>query len=82
MKTVYGTRCMLKTKKVGSSCDTLVNKPNKMDGLKLLKRLNNGVAAAAFFDPQYRGILDKMGYGNEGVTRGGGALSSLKWMKQ
>src|ERR1051325_2268875 len=38
----------------------------KMDGLVLLKSLENNSASAVFFDPQYRGILDKMNYGNEG----------------
>ena len=42
----------------------------KMDGLKLLERLPDGVIPVAFFDPQYRGVLDKMAYGNEGKTRG------------
>ena len=41
-----------------------------MDGLELLERLPEGCVDAAFFDPQYRGVLDKLGYGNEGVLRG------------
>lgn len=42
------------------------------DGLDLLKDLIDGSVAVAFFDPQYRGVLDKLGYGNEGVSRGKG----------
>lgn len=42
----------------------------KMDGIKFLKKLPQGSVTAAFFDPQYRGVLDKLGYGNEGDTRG------------
>ena len=42
----------------------------KMDGRALLAAIPAGSASAAFFDPQYRGILDKMRYGNEGVSRG------------
>src|SRR5215469_12116827 len=42
------------------------NSPLKMDGLNLLQSLENGSASIVFFDPQYRGILDKMNYGNEG----------------
>ena len=38
----------------------------KMDGLTLLKSLENCSVNTAFFDPQYRGILDKLNYGNEG----------------
>jgi len=36
----------------------------------MLRLLGDGAADAAFFDPQYRGILDKMRYGNEGKSRG------------
>ena len=42
------------------------NSPLKMDGLVLLQSLENGSSSIVFFDPQYRGILDKMNYGNEG----------------
>ena len=41
-----------------------------MDGLDFLALLPDACVAAAFFDPQYRGVLDKLGYGNEGVLRG------------
>ena len=47
-----------------------VNKRLKMDGLKMLGSLPEVSIPAAFFDPQYRGILNKMGYGNEGKQRG------------
>jgi site-specific DNA-methyltransferase (adenine-specific) len=42
------------------------NSKLKMDGLALLKSLENNSVSAVFFDPQYRGVLDKMNYGNEG----------------
>lgn len=38
----------------------------KMDGLTLLKSLEDYSVSVVFFDPQYRGVLDKMNYGNEG----------------
>ena len=38
----------------------------KMDGLTLLYSLNNCSVSVVFFDPQYRGVLEKMNYGNEG----------------
>lgn len=47
-----------------------VNKKNKADGLDLLADINNNTVATAFFDPQYRGVLDKLKYGNEGQSRG------------
>ena len=47
-------------------------KPNsrlKMDGLKFLSCLPKESVPVAFLDPQYRGVLDKMNYGNEGKSR-------------
>lgn len=46
-----------------------VNDYNLLDGLSLLENIHNEVITAAFFDPQYRGIMDKMKYGNEGESR-------------
>ena len=46
------------------------NKRLQMDGLEFLGKLPEGHFPVAFFDPQYRGILDKMSYGNEGKGRG------------
>lgn len=48
-------------------------KPNerlKMDGIDFLKPLPDAAIPVAFLDPQYRGVLDKLGYGNEGEKRG------------
>ena len=42
------------------------NAENTGDGLKMLKLLKTDSAALVFFDPQYRAIMDKMKYGNEG----------------
>lgn len=41
-----------------------------MDGLEFLGQLPPGEFPVAFFDPQYRGVLDKLAYGNEGKSRG------------
>lgn len=49
---------------------SLANKRNKMDGLELLCLIPPQSARVAFFDPQYRGVLDKLAYGNEGQSRG------------
>src|SRR5258706_7196745 len=46
-----------------------LNKRQKMDGLKLLKILDEKTIPLVFFDPQYRSVLDKQGYGNEGTGR-------------
>lgn len=50
--------------------ELLKNQRNQIDGLELLRMIASKTVTAAFFDPQYRGILDKMKYGNEGVSRG------------
>jgi len=46
-----------------------LNERIKMDGLKLLGMLDESSAAVAFFDPQFRGLYDKMKYGNEATSR-------------
>lgn len=40
-----------------------------MDGLQFLKLISNASIPLVFFDPQYRGILDKQKYGNEGYSK-------------
>ena len=42
----------------------------EMDGLRFLELLPQNKIPVAFLDPQYRGLLDKMSYGNEGRSRG------------
>ena len=51
-----------------------------MEGLELLSSLENSSVSAVFFDPQYRGVLDKMNYGNEGERQIG--RSKLVQMKE
>lgn len=55
-----------------------LNRKNRIDGLELLGQLNDGTVAACFFDPQYRGVLDHLSYGNEGVQRGKGRASLVQ----
>ena len=59
----------------------LMNAKNNADGLELMASINDCCVSTAFFDPQYRGILDKLKYGNEGVSRGK-ARSSLPQMDE
>ena len=40
--------------------------PQAMDGLVMLKQLADDSVPLVFFDPQYRTILDRQQYGNEG----------------
>lgn len=58
-----------------------LNYKNLADGLDLLGDIQYGVIATAFFDPQYRGVLDKLKYGNEGKKRGK-ARSELTQMEE
>ena len=46
------------------------NHKNKIDGVVLLKNIEDNSIKCLFFDSQYRGVLDKLSYGNEGVSRG------------
>jgi site-specific DNA-methyltransferase (adenine-specific) len=51
-----------------------------MDGLNLLNEIESESIAACFFDPQYRQVMDKMKYGNEGSRQKGRA--NLQQMPQ
>lgn len=47
-----------------------MNKKNLANGLELLSDINDSSISVTFFDPQYRGVLDRLKYGNEGQARG------------
>ena len=47
-----------------------VNHRNKIDGIELLSTIPAGIIKTAFFDPQYRGVLDMLQYGNEKTGKG------------
>lgn len=49
------------------------NVRNQMNGIAFLRSLVDEEAKIAFLDPQYRGVLDKMAYGNEGARQKGRA---------
>ncbi len=55
---------------VNDNDEIKLNYKNKIDGVKLLKQIKDNSLRVVFFDPQYRGVLDKMKYGNEGKGRG------------
>jgi site-specific DNA-methyltransferase (adenine-specific) len=59
-----------------------LNYKNLADGLDLLADINDSSIATAFFDPQYRGVLDKLKYGNEGKGRGKPDVNYHRWIKQ
>jgi site-specific DNA-methyltransferase (adenine-specific) len=45
------------------------NVAQRGDALELLQALSAACAALAFFDPQHRGVLDKLAFGNEGARQ-------------
>lgn len=49
----------------------LVNKKTEMNGFELLGKFKDSSIPAIFFDPQYRGVMDKLDYGNEGTRQKG-----------
>jgi site-specific DNA-methyltransferase (adenine-specific) len=51
--------------------DLLRNVAQRGDALQLLRSLPDACAALAFFDPQHRGVLDKLKFGNEGARQRG-----------
>jgi site-specific DNA-methyltransferase (adenine-specific) len=50
-----------------------LNHRNKSCGLYFLEALPANTFSTCFFDPQYRGVLDKQSYGNEGSRQKGRA---------
>ncbi len=60
--------------------DYKLNYKNCCDGLKLLRSLSDETVDLSYFDPQYRGIMDKLDYGNEGARQSGRA--QLKQMSE
>ena len=55
------------------------NERIKMDELEFLCKIPQvSVPVVAFFDPQYRDVLDKLGHGNEGKKRGKGDAFCFK----
>ena len=69
-KSVYSTERTLKVVPQDLPSKLTPNTRLKMDGLDFLSLLPVAFAPVAFFDPQYRGVLDKLSYGNEGKSRG------------
>ncbi len=66
----------------GSVLNIKANRKNKIDGTILLSAIEDDSIKCVFFDPQYRGILDKLSYGNEGVSRGKGRSSLTQMSEQ
>ena len=73
--TVFSNTRTIRAPRLRKYAKLPLDKRNKMDGLKLLGKLEADSVPIIFLDPQYRGVLDKMKYGNEGKSRGGGRVA-------
>ncbi len=70
MNTVYSNERTLQSPRLDLPPQLVPNTRLQMDGRHFLALLPAESIPVAFLDPQYRGVLDKLGYGNEGETRG------------
>lgn len=67
---VFGNERKIKQPKVKLPKGVKFNFRHRCDGVLFLAELPKPVAPVAFLDPQYRGVLDHLEYGNEGEARG------------
>ncbi len=70
MPSVYSSKRAARASAAKLPGKLALDRRRRMDGLRLLGQLADASVPAAFLDPQYRGILDRMKYGNEGKGRG------------
>lgn len=68
-KSVFSLDRQLKTPSFDLHPNLKLNKPLQMEGQRLLSLIDDGMVPAAFFDPQFRGIYEKLKFGNENQTR-------------
>lgn len=68
--TVFSGQRTVHAPEIGPPPELKPNTRLKMDGLKFLSQLPADAIPVAFLDPQYRGVLEKLSYGNEGKSRG------------
>ncbi len=70
MSVFSGERTIISPEHVFKNGNNLnFNVQYKMDGIKLMDCLIDSSIPVCFFDPQYRGVMDKMKYGNEGARQ-------------
>lgn len=73
-KSVFGATYELKPPQTPPPPGFKLDAPNQSDGLVFLRHLAPKSYPLCVFDPQYRGVLDKQKYGNEGKRQKGRAL--------
>ncbi len=69
-KTVFSSSREVVSPELALPDEIVPNTRLKMDGRALLAAIPAATIPVVFFDPQYRGLLDKLAYGNEGEKRG------------
>ncbi len=72
-RSVFGATCELRQPKVSIPNQLQLDAKNQLDGILFLEALEDNGFPLVFFDPQYRGVLDKQRYGNEGSRQKGRA---------
>ena len=70
VKSVFSTERTIQQPPIEVPKGIPLNTKLGMDGRELLLSLQADSCPVCFFDPQYRGVLDHLGYGNEGTARG------------
>jgi site-specific DNA-methyltransferase (adenine-specific) len=65
-KSVYSNTRILMQPPFDYHGDAVLDQPQCMNGLDLLRGLPDSSIPLTFFDPQYRSVLNKLNYGNEG----------------
>ena len=68
-KSVFSPIRTIKAPEIILPIDLPINTKLQMDGLELMARLSKNTIPVVFFDPQFRGVYDKMKYGNEDTSR-------------
>ena len=68
-KSVFSPVRTITAPKVTLPFDLPLNTKSQMDGLELIGKLSDDAVPVVFFDPQFRGVYDKMQYGNEATSR-------------
>ena len=79
-KSVFGNRRDVIQPDISVPRGFVLDDRNKSDGLLFLRGLQPDGFPLCFFDPQYRGILDRQRYGNEGERQR--ARSKLRQMSE
>lgn len=72
ISSVYSSIRQLQQPEIDLPRELKYNQRLKMEGTLFLSKLPEDSIPIAFLDPQYRGVLDHLKYGNEGVKRGAG----------